>query len=52
MTLKQLLRQDFTSYIKPHFEKSECEVCGSDTEHLHVHHMTHFQDLLDEERLL
>ncbi len=48
MTLKQLLRQDFTSYVKPHFEKSECEVCGSETEHLHVHHMTHFQDLLNE----
>lgn len=48
MNLKQLLRQDFTLYIRPHFEKSECEVCGSCTEHLHVHHMTHFKDLLDE----
>jgi hypothetical protein len=47
-TLKQLLRQDFTQYVRPHFEKSECEVCGSCTEHLHVHHVTHFQDLLDE----
>ena len=46
-TLKQLLRQDFTQYVRPHFEKSECEVCGSDTECLHVHHMTYFQDLLD-----
>ena len=43
-----MLRQDFTLYIRPHFEKSECEVCGSDTERLHVHHTTHFQELLDE----
>lgn len=48
MELKQILRQDFTLYVRPHFEKSECEVCGSCTEHLHVHHMTHFQDLLNE----
>lgn len=48
MTMKQLLRQDFAQYVRPHFEKSECEVCGSDTERLHVHHTTHFQDLLDE----
>ena len=47
-TLKQVLRQDFTSYVRPHFEKSECEVCGSEIEHLHVHHVTHFQDLLNE----
>lgn len=46
--LKGLLRTDFVRIVRPHFEKSECEVCGSCTEHLHVHHMTHFQDLLDE----
>lgn len=43
-----LLRGDFSHYIRPHFEKSECEVCGSDTEHLHVHHVTHFKDLLND----
>ena len=48
MTLKELLRSDFANYVRPHFEKSECECCGSDTERLHVHHVTHFQDLLDE----
>ena len=52
MTLKELLRKDFSQYVRPHFEKHICEVCGSDTEVLHVHHVTHFQDLLDEERLL
>ena len=47
-TMKQLLRQDFAQYVRPHFEKSECECCGSDTERLHVHHIIHFQELLDE----
>lgn len=48
MTLKELLRSDFANYVRPHFEKSECECCGSDTERLHVHHVKYFQDLLDE----
>ena len=48
MTLKELLRQDFASYVRPHFEKSECEVCGNKIEYTHVHHVTHFQDLLNE----
>ena len=48
MTLKELLRHDFTSYVRPHFAKDTCEMCGSETEQLHVHHVTYFQDLLDE----
>lgn len=46
--LKGLLRTDFTRYIKPYVEKHECEVCGSDTERLHVHHVVQFQKLLEE----
>ena len=48
MTLRQLLRQDFNTKIRPFLIKSTCEVCGSETEQLHVHHVTYFQDLLSE----
>lgn len=48
MTLKQFLRQDFNTKIRPFLIKSTCEVCGSDTEQLHLHHVTYFQDLLNE----
>ena len=47
-SLIMTLRQDFGLYVRPHFEKSECEICGSCTERLHVHHMKNFQYLLDE----
>ena len=48
MTLKQFLRQDFNTKIRPFLIKPTCEVCGSETEQLHVHHVTYFQDLLNE----
>ena len=48
MTLRQLLRQDFGARVRPLLIKSTCEVCGSETEQLHVHHVTYFQDLLSE----
>ena len=48
MTLRQRLRQDFALYIRPLLIKSKCEVCGKENEVLHLHHVTHFQDLLDE----
>ena len=48
MTLRQRLRQDFALYIRPLLIKSKCEVCGKENEVLHLHHVAHFQDLLDE----
>lgn len=48
MNLKQLLRYDFTTFVKPHFEENKCEMCGCEKDGLHVHHMIFFQKLLDE----
>ena len=48
VTLRQLLRQDFGARVRPLLIKSTCEVCGSETEQLHLHHVTYFQDLLSE----
>lgn len=47
MSLSQILRKEFTSYIKPLFIQQCCECCGC-VEHLHLHHVVPFKILLYE----
>lgn len=48
MNMKQILREDFTKYIRPHFIEAKCEKCGKEINSLHLHHNIEFSQLLDE----
>lgn len=45
MKLRELLREDFTKYIRNKIIKEQCESCGGNKD-LHLHHMTTFDDIL------
>lgn len=47
MNLRELLRNDFSDYIRRNFVKDACEFCGS-TNEIHLHHIDKFHNLLME----